>query len=76
MFYVFPDLGNVIKTAPYHAWRAIEPDLLSQEISGDWIKNMEGIVDRFLNVKAQFSHTTVCMYTNTPDEHFIIDFQP
>jgi sarcosine oxidase len=27
-------------------------------------------------VDAKFSSSDVCMYTNTPDEHFIIDYYP
>ncbi len=75
-FYGFPDLGNGIKAAPHHAGRMINPDLLSQEVSGEEIENMSGIVNKFINIKPRFSHSSVCMYTNTPDEHFIIDFHP
>ena len=75
-FYGFPDLGNGIKTAPHHAGRTIEPDLLSQKVSSEEIKNMSGIVDEFINIQPRFSHSSVCIYTNTPDEHFIIDFHP
>ncbi len=76
LFYGFPDLGNGIKVAPHHAGRTINPDLLSQEVSDEEVKNMSGIVTEFVNIKPKFSHSSVCMYTNTPDEHFIIDFHP
>lgn len=76
MFYGFPDLGNGIKVAPHHSGKTIEPDLLSQVVSDDEIKNMNNIVDEFVNIQPQFSHSAVCMYTNTPDEHFIIDVHP
>ena len=76
LFYGFPDLGKGIKVAPHHAGKTINPDLLSQEVSDEEVKNMSRIADKFINLKPQFSHSTVCMYTNTPDEHFIIDFHP
>ncbi|MDQ2751819.1 MAG: N-methyl-L-tryptophan oxidase [Bacteroidota bacterium] len=75
-FYGFPDLGKGIKVAPHHAGKTINPDLISQEVSEAEVKNMSGIVDEFLTIKPQFSHSSVCMYTKTPDEHFIIDFHP
>ncbi len=76
IFYGFPDLGSGIKVAPHHAGRTIAPDLLSQEVSDEEIKRMSCIVDEFINIQPQFSHSSVCMYTNTPDEHFIIDAHP
>ena len=37
---------------------------------------MKNILSAHFNIDAKFSSTDVCMYTNTPDEHFIIDYYP
>ncbi len=75
-FYGFADLGDGIKIAPHHAGQPIQPDLLSQHVSAEEKAFMQHITDDYLNIDAQFHYSAVCMYTNTPDEHFIIDYHP
>ena len=76
LFYGFPDLGNGIKVALHHAGQPVQPDLLSQFVSDEEKAFMKDLVDRYLHVDAQLHKSSVCMYTNTPDEHFIIDYHP
>ena len=76
IFYGFPDLGNGIKIAPHHEGQPIHPDLLSKEVYENEIEKMKDILDEYFHVDAQFNFSDVCMYTNTPDEHFIIDYYP
>ena len=76
IFYGFPDLGNGIKIAPHHEGQPIHPDLLSKEVYENEIKQMKNVLDEYFNVNATFNFSDVCMYTNTPDEHFIIDYYP
>lgn len=76
IFYGFPDLGDGIKTAPHHEGQPIHPDLLSQNVSTDEINDMKKIADKYLAMDSVFNYSAVCMYTNTPDEHFIIDYHP
>lgn len=76
LFYGFPDLGNGVKTAHHHAGRSIRPDEIRQDAAKEEISEMEGIVNRYLYMDPIFTTSTVCMYTNTPDEDFIIDFHP
>lgn len=76
IFYGFPDLGNGIKIASHHEGQPIHPDLLSKEVYEDEIAQMKNMLDKYFNVDAKFSSSDVCMYTNTPDEHFIIDYHP
>jgi sarcosine oxidase len=38
---------------------------------------MRSLVQRFMPAaNGQLRNTTVCMYTNTPDFHFLVDFHP
>jgi len=76
IFYGFPNLGSGIKIALHHEGQSIHPDLLSKEVYEDEIKQMKNILDKYFNVDTRFSSSDVCMYTNTPDEHFIIDYYP
>lgn len=76
IFYGFPDLSDGIKIAPHHEGQPIHPDLLSKEVYEDEIAQMKNILDEYFNIDATFNYSDVCMYTNTPDEHFIIDFHP
>ena len=76
IFYGFPDLGNGIKIAHHHAGENIKPDKLSQDVSETEIASMKKITDRYLNIDLEYNYSAVCMYTNTPDENFIIDYHP
>ena len=76
IFYGFPDLGNGLKIAPHHEGQPIHPDLLSKKVYENEIEQMKNILDEYFNISATFNFSDVCMYTNTPDEHFIIDYYP
>lgn len=78
MFYGFPDLGTGIKIAPHHRGRSIDPDDLTQDVSREEIEEMKDIARDYLYLDTDpvFQKSAVCMYTNTPDENFIIDHHP
>ena len=77
MFYGFPDLGNGIKIAHHHAGARIgNPDYMSQQVSHKEINDIQTLAGEYLNLDAVFNYSSVCMYTNTLDENFIIDYHP
>jgi len=76
MFYGFPDLGTGVKIAYHHNGRHLQPDHLTQDVSPEEITEMKDIAREYLGMDPVFSRSAVCMYTNTPDGHFIIDFHP
>ena len=76
MFYGFPDMGEGIKIAPHHAGHSIHPDALTDDVSEAEINGMLSITDSFFNIQPVFNYSATCMYTNTPDEHFIMDEHP
>lgn len=76
MFYGFPDLGTGIKIAWHHQGRSIKPDELTQEVSPEEIKAIKETTAKYLDIDPVYNRSAVCMYTNTPDGHFIIDFHP
>lgn len=76
VFYGFPDLGDGIKTAFYHGGKIISPDTLAQDVAEIEVRSMEEVLEAHFDIDAEFNYATACMYTNTPDEDFIIDFHP
>lgn len=76
MFYGFPDLGSGAKLAPHHGGRPIAPDDLENDVTTEETNAIATLAKRYLDFDPVFDHATTCMYTNTPDEHFIIDRHP
>jgi len=76
MFYGFPDIGHGLKIAWHHGGRKIDPDQLTQKVEPEEITEMQNLIKQYLNIDPKLKETSVCMYTNTPDEDFIIDFHP
>lgn len=76
VFYGFPDLGDGIKIAFYHGGEIISPETLTPFVSGHEISSMIEVAEKYLDIEAVFNYPVTCMYTNTPDENFIIDFHP
>jgi sarcosine oxidase len=76
-FYGFPDLGAGVKVACHHDGEFTSPDQIRREVASDEIEAMRTIIRRFLPAAdGPLRSATVCMYTNTPDEHFWIDRHP
>lgn len=76
LFYGFPDMGQGIKIGFHHGGRHIQPDELRQDASADEIADIGEIARTYLAIDPLFEAASVCMYTNTPDEDFIIDEYP
>lgn len=76
-FYGFPDLGNGIKVAGHHHGRQVDPDTIDRTVRPSEIEAMRVLLERFLpDAAGKHLSSVVCMYTNTPDQHFLIDRHP
>jgi sarcosine oxidase len=76
-FYGFPDLGQGFKIARHHEGLIVDPNAVPREVSEADIEPMREIVERiFPEANGRLRESAVCLYTNTPDEHFLIDFHP
>jgi sarcosine oxidase len=76
-FYGFPDLGDGVKVAGHHEGRVSQPDTVNREVAEDEVEMMRGLLSRFLPAAdGPLRSAVVCMYTNTPDEHFVLDHYP
>jgi sarcosine oxidase len=76
-FYTFPNLGNGVKVALHHQGETTTPDTVRREVDAEETENMRGLLRRFLpDADGPLRSTAVCVYTNTPDEHFLLDAHP
>jgi len=76
-FYGFPELGEGVKVAGHHAGLAVSPDSVSRDVASVEVDAMRGLLRRYLpQADGPLRSATVCLYTNTPDEHFWIDRHP
>jgi sarcosine oxidase len=77
MFYGFPDLGNGVKVAFHHQGEFTTADMLDRNVTTADIENLRQLLKRYLPAaNGEFLRGTVCLYTNTPDGHFILDRHP
>lgn len=76
-FYGFPDLGEGVKIARHHEGEFTSPDTVNRAVHPEEIEAMRGILRQFLPAAdGVFRNATVCLYTDTPDGHFLIDVHP
>jgi len=76
-FYGFPNLGDGIKVAVHHEGQLSDPETIRRDVSEHEVETMRLLLRRFLpDANGILKSTMVCMYTNTPDEHFIVDYHP
>ena len=76
MFYGIPDLGHGLKLGWHHGGRVIDPNHLTSQVDQEEIEAMQQVASKYLHLDPVFQKSCVCMYTNTPDEDFIIDLHP
>ncbi|HEX7860615.1 MAG TPA: N-methyl-L-tryptophan oxidase [Verrucomicrobiae bacterium] len=77
MFYGFPDLGSGLKVAFHHQGEITDAAWVKREVTEGDIAAMRTLLGKYLPAgNGRFLRGTVCLYTNTPDGHFIIDKHP
>jgi len=77
VWYGFPDTGQGVKVALHHQGTAADPDALRRDVGPEEIAYIRALLRTFMpTADGPLVETAVCMYTNTPDEHFIIDRHP
>jgi sarcosine oxidase len=76
--YGLPTLDGVsVKVARHHEGRPTDPDHIDREVSAADLDPVKEFVARYMRgVTTHVTRSAVCMYTNTPDRHFAIDFDP
>ena len=76
-FYGFPNMGSGVKVALMHQGEETEVDTLDREVSQRDEDAVRAMLERYLpSANGPALSAQVCMFTNTPDTHFLIDFHP
>jgi sarcosine oxidase len=76
-FYTFPDMGHGIKAGIHHEGATTQPDTVDREVGAAEEARVRRLLDDHMPGSAHRSlDAAVCLYTNTPDGHFIVDRHP
>lgn len=75
-FYGVPDVGDGVKLAEHHNGIRVNPDENVPAASAEDSDPIVRFADRKLPGLEGPVDSTTCIYTNTPDGNFIIDFHP
>jgi sarcosine oxidase len=76
-FYGFPDLGTGVKVALHHQGQPTDADSVDRAVAPGEITAMRALLERFLpGAAGPHRASAACVYTNTPDENFWIDWHP
>ncbi|MDQ2868806.1 MAG: N-methyl-L-tryptophan oxidase [Verrucomicrobiota bacterium] len=77
-FYGFPDFGEGVKAAFHGHGEIVSPDQINRAIdrAADIAPLQSALESWMPGAGAQFREASACMYSLTPDEHFVIDRHP
>ncbi|HEX8793441.1 MAG TPA: N-methyl-L-tryptophan oxidase [Polyangiaceae bacterium] len=77
-FYGFPRVGGRVKVADHMARQAISrPEDVRREIDAADTRHVEAFVRKHLpHLRTPPVQAKTCLYTMTPDEHFLVDVHP
>ncbi len=76
-FYGFPNMGTGVKVALMHQGEDTEVDSLDREVSQRDEDAVRAMLELYLpSANGPALSAQVCMFTNTPDTHFLVDFHP
>lgn len=76
-WYGFPDTGDGVKLALHHHGGSWDPDRLDRHVTEADIGAVRTLARRYLPAaNGALRESATCMYTTTPDGHFIIDRHP
>lgn len=78
MFYAFPADAHGFKIGKMHHRRQVtEPDALDRAIAPEDEATLRFAVQRYFpGAAGRLNHAAACLFTNTPDEDFVIDVHP
>ncbi len=77
MIYGFPDAGAGVKVARHHEGATVTADGVDRAVSSTEVSEMRAILRRCLpDADGPPIDTATCLYTNTPDHHFVLGPHP
>jgi sarcosine oxidase len=76
-WYGFPDVGDGVKLARHHHGPATTADSVDRTVGAEEVTAMRDILARYMpDANGAHRASEVCLYTNAPDEHFVIGRHP
>ena len=76
-FYGFPNLGTGVKVARMHFGDSSDPDDLRRTTDSADHLPVRSFLEHYMpDVPGRLKSAEACMFTNTPDEDFLIDLHP
>lgn len=75
--YGFPDTGDGVKLARHHYGEPVDPDTIRRTVGDDEVAQMRSLLAQWMpDANGTLREAAACMYTNVPDDHFVIDVHP
>lgn len=75
--YGFPRLEGQVKIARHHEGEPVDPDRVRREVASGEAESLRATFRRYLPAAdGPLREQAVCMYTNTPDGHFVLGVHP
>ena len=75
VFITLPDEGHGVKCGMHHAGAATSPDSVDRKVSDAENEAARALLEDVMpGAGGRLREASVCLYTNTPDRHFIIDW--
>ncbi|MFZ9660829.1 MAG: N-methyl-L-tryptophan oxidase [Chitinophagaceae bacterium] len=82
-YYGFPWMGQDayndvegLKFAYHYPGEMTDPDKVNREIDDMELNDIRDIVHKYFRIEPNIAFAKTCLYSNTPDEHFVIDNMP
>lgn len=77
IFYTMPDAGDGVKVGWHHGGAVVDPETVDREVAEGERDAIAGLLERFAPAaRGRCIAAEACLYTNTPDRHFIVDRHP
>lgn len=77
LLYGLPDQGRGLKLAEHHGGATADPDGVDRAVSEEERRAFDAFARQFVQLPAAPpSDAAVCLYTNTPDGDFVLDWHP
>jgi len=77
LLYGLPDTGRGVKIAKHHQGERTTADTVRRRVDDNEQLEMHALAQQWLpRVAGPFVEASVCLYTNTPDRDFILDYHP
>jgi sarcosine oxidase len=77
LFVTLPDGASRLKAGIHHEGEPVDPDTVNRQPTAEDEQRIRGLVARYQpGANGALLDAAVCLYTNTPDGHFVIDRHP